>query len=399
VPAPTIEPLQPPRGLKRCEAAPLDYPDHPAVPRPPSVPFRTLPPDPVFAALGVPLVTFRSEQLVFHVSPDLPQPLVDCMVAAAEDAVAFVSATLGLATWPDGGPPRDAFVLSPESAHDALERLDPGRAFAVGPETGRTFVGSPRAHPHEPAIVAWKRLPVSYLEIGFSFAHEWTHMIQTHLRGSSPKEMDAVVEGEANLLAVMFQDAALPGAGSLFWDLDARRLLDLRSEHPDLGLHDLLTQRPHRYHEELTLFATMARSVSPADLGRVRIRARSERLAYDAAWAQVVGRPLVDGSVEAVVRDPSLAPRPLLPARAPSLTVTRSEDVLWFVASGFRPRERVTRSVRLHDGRVDTDALQADARGVVAWKWRLREGARYVRRDLALRGESGGCSGVYEDRD
>jgi hypothetical protein len=55
--------------------------------------------------------------------------------------------------------------------------------------------------------------------------------------------------------------------------------------------------------------------------------------------------------------------------------------------------------VRLHDGRVDTDALQADARGVVAWKWRLREGARYVRRDLALRGESGGCSGVYEDRD
>src|SRR6185437_9436587 len=66
-----------PWGLKQCEAAPLDYPDPAPPPRPAPVAFTTLPLDPDFAPLGVPLVTYRSAELVFHVSPTLPQAVVD----------------------------------------------------------------------------------------------------------------------------------------------------------------------------------------------------------------------------------------------------------------------------------------------------------------------------------
>ena len=386
-------------GLVRCGAAQLDDPE-PSVPRPVPVHFKALPLDPVFRAMGISLVTFRSAELVFHVSPDLPQATVDCTVAAADDAVAFVTRTLEVPRGFDGGPTRDVFLSSPEAAEGVLDSLDPGRRFEVGPDTGITFVGSPRARPRDWAIFQWKRLPLDYLRIGFMYAHEWVHMIQNHSRGEAPRELDAVIEGEANLLAAHFEDAALPGSGSVFWDRDAKRLAEARSQHPELTLRDLLTQRPHRHHDEISLFAAMARGVAPAALGRIRLLVRAERLDYESAWRRVVGRELVEPGLDAVVRDPKVAPRPSLatPLGAPALRVVRSDEDLWFVAVGFRPDEPVTRSVTLPEGRVDSDPLRADSRGVVAWTWRLRAGTRFAPRDVEIRGESGVCSGRYHDR-
>ena len=188
-------------GLKRCQSPPFDYPDPSGRPSPGRVDLAAVLLDPQFSAMGVSLKTFRSAELIFHVSPDTPQATIDCVVAAADDAVAFVTRALSLPQEPDGGPWRDVFLLSADSGEDVLEHLDPGRRFNVDGQTGRTFVGRSVRHPEVHGIFQWKRLPVSYLEMGFMVAHEWVHVLQTHFRGERAKELDVVVEGEANLLA------------------------------------------------------------------------------------------------------------------------------------------------------------------------------------------------------
>jgi hypothetical protein len=387
-----------PTGFKRCQAAPFDYPDPPGLPRPAPVSFRQLPLDPAFQAMGVPLVTFRSAELVFHVSPELPQVMIDCTVAAADDAVAFVTRAMALPRVIDGGPTRDVFVLDPAVSEDVLERLDPGYGFALDSEAGRAFVGHPRGRPDAFAIYQWKRLPVSYLELGAMYAHEWTHMIQDHLRGRRPSEMTAVVEGEAALFGALFMDDAVPGAASLAWEYDAGRLAEVRAKHPELTPYELLTQRAHRHHNELTLFAWLSRGVDPPALARVRLLARAERLDYETAWKRVVGRDLQGPGLDAVVAAPRLSPRPALTVSAPVLSIVRSEDRLWFVAAGFKPGERVARSTRLPEGRVEADELTADGRGVVVWGSRVGRGARYAPGEVELRGASGTCSGQYQGR-
>jgi hypothetical protein len=362
------------------------------------VPFASVPIDPELARVGVSLKTFRSRELVFHASPEIPEPTLDCVVAAADDAVAFVSRALSLPRELGDALPRDVFVLNPDTANEVLERLDPGRRFGVDGDTGGTFVGSSRDRPAARAIFQWKKLPLSYMEIGFLYAHEWVHMVQAELRAEQPKELDVVVEGEANYVAALFQDDVVPGAGTLFWDRDAQRLARAHAEHPELTLHDLLAQRPHLYHDEISLFAQIARAVDLPTLVRVRVSARREGLNYEAAWKRVVGRDLTDDGLSAVVASPNLAPRPPVHAAAPILSILPGEGTLWFVAAGLRADERVTRTVHGPGGRVDTDNLRADGRGVVAWTWRLREGARYSPRDVEVRGEAGACSGRYYDR-
>jgi hypothetical protein len=389
---PLAVPAQP-SGLKRCAAAPLDYPDA-DVPPPAHVSFASLPHDPVFEAMGISLVTFRSAELVFHASPDLPQELVDCTVAAADDAVAFVTRAFSLPRVFDGGPTRDVFLLRPDAAPDVLERLDPAYGFGLDAIEGRAFVGHPRGRRDAYAIFQWKKLPLSYLELGSTYAHEWTHMVQSHIRGRRPNEIDAVVEGEASLMGALFLDDVLPGASSFFWDFDARRLASVRKKQHELTSYELLTQPPHRHHDEATLFAFLSRSVDPATLAQVRLLARRELVDYESAWKRVVGRELVDPGIDAVVDDPSLAPRPALQVAAPVLRVVRNEDRLWFVAAGFKPRERATRVVRFR-GQVDTHPVEADSRGVVAWGWRLGAGAPYEEREVEIRAESGACSTRY----
>jgi hypothetical protein len=354
-------------------------------------------PDPVFAVRGVSLLTFRSAELVFHVSPAVPQAEIDCIVAAADDAVGFVNRALALPAFPDG-PTRDVFVLDPASAPGALEALDPGHSFDVKAWTGRTFVGSPHEQPRASAIFQWKKLPVSYLEIGGAYAHEWTHMVQRYTRGATPKEVEVVVEGEANYLAALFQESVLPGAGTLFWDKDAVKLQRSRAERPTLTLNDLLTQQPHLYHSEISLFGYIARDLSPDALGRVRLAVRTDQIAYDLAWKRVIGRDLLDAGLADIAASPRLSPRPATGVTSPALRVVRNEDVLWFVAAGFRPGEPVKRAVRVPSGRVDTDEISADGRGVVAWSWRLHGGTRYTLREVKLSGESGSCAGSYHDR-
>jgi hypothetical protein len=284
-----------PWGLKQCEAAPLDYPD-PAPPlRPAPVSFTSLPLDPDFAPLGIPLVTFRSAELVFHVSPTLPQAVVDCTVAAADDAVAFVTRTLDLPRVFDGGPTRDVFLLSPDIALEALERLDPGYGFdregsASEPTFGPAFVSHPRGRRNAYAIFQDRRLPLSYLEIGAAYAHEWEHMVQDHIRGPRPHEMDTVVEGEAALMGARFQDAVVPGASSMSWDRDASLLSRARAEHPEMSAYELLTQPAHRHHNELTLFAYLSRGVDPPTLAQVRLlgaSARTTSRSSGAWWAAI----------------------------------------------------------------------------------------------------------------
>jgi hypothetical protein len=384
-----------PWGLKRCEAAPYDYPDPEDVPRPARVAFAGLPLDPVFQAMGVSLITFRSAELVFHASPDLPQAMVDCAVAAADDGVAFATRTFSVPRVFDGGPTRDLFLLSPDTSLDVLERLDPGYGLDVDTEGGEAFVGHLHDRPEATAIFQWKRLPVSYLDLGAMYAHEWTHMIQRHVRGNRPGEMTGVVEGEANLVGALFRDAVLPGAGTAAWDWDARLLAGVSAQHPELTPYELITQRPHRYHQELTLFAYLSRAVDPPTLARVRLLARAERVDYASAWKRVVGRDLLDRGLDNVVRSPALAPRPPLPAGAPRLTVVRSEDRLWLVTSGWKPGEKPARTLRGPDGQATTDAVEADTRGAIAWSVRIGQGTGYAPHEVELRGDSGACSAKY----
>jgi hypothetical protein len=76
----------------------------------------------------------------------------------------------------------------------------------------------------------------------------------------------------------------------------------------------------------------------------------------------------------------------------------RSEDRLWFIARGFKPGEKPARAVRQPDGKVTTDEVEADARGVVVWSARLGPGSRYEPREVELRGEAGACSAKYFGR-
>ncbi len=131
----------------------------------------------------------------------------------------------------------------------------------------------------------------------------------------------------------------------------------------------------------------------------MRLLARKERIDYETAWKRVVGRDLLlDPGLDGVVADPKLAPRPPLSVTSPTLSIFRSEDRLGFIAPGFHPGERASRSVRRPDGHVATDEVQADGRGVIAWAWKLHAGTRYVANDVELRGASGACAGRYHDR-
>ncbi len=385
-----------PKGIKRCDAPPSDYPGEAGLSAPPRVPFASLPKDPELIAKGVSLITFRSAELVFHISPEVAPAVVDCTVAAADDAVAFVNSALALPSFDDGGPTREVFLLSPETAEETLERLDPGRRLGAGKDTGRVFVAAPDRS-RSRIIVQWKALPLSYLDIGFAYAHEWTHVIQGYARGAAPKEMDVVVEGEANLLAALFHDFVLPGAGTLFWDRDTKRLMRSRAERPGLSTQDLLHQRPHEHHDELSLFGYMARAVPPPMLGKVRLVEKSERLDYASAWRRVVGRDLVDNGIEQVIASPDLAPRPTLSTDGPTLSVARSEGVLWFAGAGFKPGEQLSRVVRAPNGHADTTSLRADNRGAVAWTWKLRPGPRYRSRLIEVRGDSAAVRVEYWD--
>jgi hypothetical protein len=71
---------------------------------------------------------------------------------------------------------------------------------------------------------------------------------------------------------------------------------------------------------------------------------------------------------------------------------------VWFIARGFAPGEKPARSVRLPDGKVTTDEVEADSRGAVVWSWRLGAGSRYAPREVELRGQAGSCSGRYYSR-
>jgi hypothetical protein len=397
-PSPPLAVAAQPWGLKQCDAAPLDYPDPADVPRPARVAFTSLPLDPAFLALGVPLVTFRSAELVFHVSPSLPQATVDCTVAAADDAVAWVTRTLALPSVFNGGPARDVFLLDPDTAAAVLERLDPGHRFDVDQVAGHAFVGHPRGREDAYAVFQWKKFSVSYLELGATYAHEWVHMIQHHIHGGRPTEMATVVEGEAGLVGALFQEAVVPGASSLFWERDARALDRVRAMHPELTVDELLNQRPHEHHLEATLFAHMARGVAPSTFVTVRLLAKHERVDYAAAWSRVVGRDLVDAGLSAILKAPRQTPRPRVQAGAPALSIVRNEDTLAFIATGFRPGERAQRSVRVRRWHHDKTELVADSQGVIAWTWPIREGSRYAPREVELRAGSGVWSGTYHRR-
>jgi hypothetical protein len=306
-PPPPSAPPEPPRavasqpsGFKQCDAGALGYPDAPNLPPPAHVEFAHLPLDPAFQKMGIRLVTFRSAEMVFHVSPEVSQAMVDCTVAAADDAVAFVTNVLRLSPVFDGGPKRDVFLLLPGTAAEVLERLDPGYGFAMDTVDGQAFVGHPRARKDASAIILWKPLSLGYLELGGLVAHEWVHMVQRHIRGNRPSEIETVVEGEANYVYAMFQDATVPGAGSLFWEWDASQLARVRQEHPELTAYELLTQPPHRFHQELTLFAYLTRDLDPPTLTRVRLLARDERIDYETASKSVARRDLVDSGVDAI---------------------------------------------------------------------------------------------------
>ena len=99
------------------------------------------------------------------------------------------------------------------------------------------------------------------------------------------------------------------------------------------------------------------------------------------------------------MKSPRLAPRPPVSVSAPALSIVRVEDKLLYVARGFAPFERATRSVRMPDGRVDSTPVDADSRGVVSWMWRLVPGTHYGRRDVEVRGATGACSGTYFSRE
>jgi hypothetical protein len=285
---------------------------------------------------------------------------------------------------------------------EALERIDPGYGFMLDEEGGSAFVGHPHGRPDATAIFHWKKWPLSYLDLGALYAHEWTHMVQQHLRGQRPSEITAVVEGEAALFGALFQDAVVPGAGSRSWDRDAGRLREAREKHPEIPPYELVTQRAHRYHDELTLFSWIARGVDPPALARVRRVARAERLGYDAAFRRVVGRDMLGAGpslgLDALLATPTLAPRPALAVAAPIVSVVRSEDRLWFVAAGFRPGERVARSIRFPDGHTDSGEVASDGRGVVVFSLRVGRGARWAAGQLDLRGASGACSAPFHGR-
>lgn len=379
--------------IPRCASDPADYPDAAQAPTVPRFEFASLPLDPEFQKIGVKLITFRTSELVFHVSPDISQAVVDCAVVAADASVGFVAKTLNLAAQPGGGPSRHVYLLSPATWWDDLEKMDPGRRLGYDRERDGGATNWPE-YPYQ-GIFWFRDFEKSYLEMGFFFAHEWTHMVQGHYGAFSSNTPDFVIEGEANYLACLWQDSVVPGYSTIFWDRDLQEITRSRSAHPGLAIRQLIDQPPHLYHQEISLFAYAARGVDLATLGRVHARQKEGGRTYEEAWREVVGRDLYEPGLEQIILKPETTPRNPLPVTAPRMTVTRTDGGVNFVAVGFRPGERLIRRIRFANGTVATDVLVADSRGAVAFGWTLGQGTRYVAREIEVSGAAGTVSGRY----